>query len=205
MDRMACTTWFIIRYYMFGSIFSSHLLIIKPDLQRLFNSEFKKHRKTLSSCFWKNLCMLSVMLFPLKGHKRGNGYCIIVFHLTCTSLCWNSSASSRLLQSCWWSPVPQPRAGASGWQQASLECSHSHAIRAFQLNSCTTVEKMAIVAGSRQRWEEGSNILRRAKTTAMARCELAQVILFPGHAFPLSCESSVQWLCFVWMIFSNLN
>ena len=73
------------------------------------------------------------------------------------------------------------------WRKAPLEFSLSRAIRALHLNSCTTVEKTAIVAGSQQRWE-GSNILCRAKTLAMVRCDLAHIIVlfFSGRASPLS-------------------
>lgn len=68
--------------------------------------------------------------------------------------------------------------------------SHSRAIRSLQRGSCTTMEKTAIVAGSKQKWES-SNIPPRAKTTAMVRCELAQVVcffffFFSGRALPLS-------------------
>lgn len=87
------------------------------------------------------------------------------------------------------------------WRHASFDYSHSRAIGALQLNSCTTVKKAAITAGSKEKWES-SNILCRVKTTVMARCELAQVIFkfiffkwviffvclffFPGCSFSLS-------------------
>lgn len=131
----------------------------------------------------KSCCMTSVSYKPVLKH--------VLFYPSIAVLLMNSSSSTRA-------------GGFSGWQQASLEFSHSRAIRVLQLNSCTTVEKTAIVSGSEQKWES-SNILCRAKTTAMARCELAQVIFFfswPCLPFVLR-ESCPKWLCLLWMIFST--
>lgn len=156
--------------------------------------------------FWR--CKFNIfilLLLPFKGHNRGHDRCISRIYTDTYNFALKQvylSFHCNLIDDLQLLELDS----VVGDSTLLLAFSHSHAIWALQLNSCTTVEKTAIVAGSEQRWE-GSNILCRAKTTAMLRCDLAHIIFFFFFSWPclpfVLRESCRKWLCLLWMIFST--